>query len=103
MMRPQHVSIVEFDTATGALTRRLQFGSDGRLHFAAVQPIRIRRVAEIEAERLTASDGVARVVVAEGFRPPNIPDCGINFPIVTATDLNGIVGTAVYETRGTKR
>ena len=103
MMEPRHVPVIEFDTATGAITRRLQFGSDGRLHFAAVQPIRIRRVAEIEAERLTASDGVARVVVAEGFRPPNIPDCGINFPIVTATDLNGIVGTAVYETRGTKR
>ena len=70
---------------------------------AAVQPIRIRSIAEAKAERLTASDGIPRFVIAEGFCPPNIPNCAINFHIVTAANLNSIVGTIIYETKGTKR
>ena len=110
MLKPRHVPIIELDTATGQVTRRLQVGSDGRLHFAAVQPIRIRSIAEAKAKRLTASDGIPRFVVAEGFCPPNIPNCAINFHIITGEApanpdyrAGGLVGTVVYETGGTEQ
>lgn len=37
MMKSQHIPIIEFDTASGEITRRLQW-RDGRWRFESVEP-----------------------------------------------------------------